>query len=241
MSKPIGNPIFSLMDKHISIKNLAVDDRPREKLMQHGYAALSNSEILGILIGSGTKDKSAVKVCQEILSSVNGDLNRLAKLSIKDLQKFKGIGEAKAISIVAALELGRRRKDFASKAKTVVKSSSDAFGYISHIFKDLNHEEFHILLLNRANTIKSSALISKGGLSGTVADGKLIFKKALEELASAIILCHNHPSGNLKPSKADIQLTKKLKEFGAMIDLPVLDHIIFTDNDYFSFADEGIL
>ncbi|MFK8045088.1 MAG: DNA repair protein RadC [Crocinitomicaceae bacterium] len=229
------------MDKHISIKNLAADDRPREKLMQHGYSTLSNSEILGILIGSGTRDKSAVQVCQEILNSVNGDLNKLAKLSIKDLQKFKGIGEAKAISIVAALELGRRRKETVSPKTITVKSSADAFNYISHLFKDLNHEEFHILLLSRSNAIKSSALISKGGLSGTVADGKLIFKKALEETASAIILCHNHPSGNLQPSQADLQLTKKLKDFGAMIDLPVLDHIIFTDNDYFSFADEGLL
>lgn len=229
------------MDKHISIKELAADDRPREKLMQHGCAALSNSEILGILIGSGTRDKSAVQVCQEILKHVNGDLNKLAKLSAKDLQKFRGIGEAKAVTIVAALEVGRRRKDADIQEKTIVKSSNDAFRYLSHIFTDLNHEEFHILLLSRSNSIKSSALISKGGLSGTVADGKLIFKKALEESASAIILCHNHPSGNLKPSQADIQLTKKLKEFGAMIDLPVLDHIIFTDNNYFSFADEGLL
>ncbi|MDX1350483.1 MAG: DNA repair protein RadC [Putridiphycobacter sp.] len=229
------------MDKHISIKNLAADDRPREKLMQHGYTALSNSEILGILIGSGTKDKSAVQVCQDILNHVDGDLNKLAKLTVKDLQKFKGIGEAKAISIVAALELGRRRKSETIKAKPTVKSSKDAFQFLSHRFTDLNHEEFHIILLSRSNTIKNAALISKGGLSGTVADGKLIFKKALEESASAIILCHNHPSGNLKPSQADIQLTKKLKDFGAMIDLPVLDHIIFTDNNYFSFADEGLL
>lgn len=229
------------MDKHISIKNLSADDRPREKLMQHGYAALSNSEIIGILIGSGTRDKSAVQVCQDILNHVDGDLNKLAKLSVKDLQKFKGIGEAKAISIVAALELGRRRKNTEIAAKTSIKSSADAYNYLNHVFTDLHHEEFHILLLSRANAIKSSALISKGGLSGTVADGKLIFKKALEESASAIILCHNHPSGNLKPSQSDIQLTKKLKEFGNMIDLPVLDHLIFTDNDYFSFADEGLL
>lgn len=229
------------MSTFISIKNLALDDRPREKLMQNGYASLSNSEILGILIGSGTKKKSAVELCREILNDVGDDLNKLAKLNVKDLQKFNGIGEAKAITIIAALELGRRRKDFKPKSKIIVKSAADAFGYINHLFEDLNHEEFHILLLNRANAIKGSALISKGGISGTVADGKLIFKKALEEVASAIILCHNHPSGNLKPSKADIQLTKRLKEFGSMIDLPVLDHIIFTDNDYFSFADEGIL
>ena len=229
------------MHKYISIKNLNAADRPREKLINHGYSVLSNSEILGILIGSGTKDKSAVQLCQEILGSVNNDLNKLAKLSIKDLQKFHGIGEAKAVTLVAALELGRRRKPNISKAKTVIKSSANAFTYMNHIFQDLGHEEFHILLLNRSNTIKSSALISKGGLNGTVADGKLIFKKALEESASAVILCHNHPSGNLKPSRADVELTKKLSGFGRMIDLPILDHIIFTDNDYFSFADEGLL
>ncbi len=229
------------MAKHISIKNLDIADRPREKLMQHGYSVLSNSEILGILIGSGTKDKSAVKLCQEILKSVGNDLNKLAKLSIKDLQKFNGIGEAKAIAIVAALELGRRRKSFDTKDNIIVKSSANAYTYINHIFKDLNHEEFHILLLSRSNKIKNSVLISKGGLSGTVADGKLIFKKALEESASAIILCHNHPSGNLKPSQADLKLTKKLKEFGTLIDLPILDHLIFTDNNYFSFADEGLI
>lgn len=229
------------MDEYISIKNLSVDDRPREKLMQHGYTALSNSEILGILIGSGTREKSAVQVCQEILGSVNGDLNKLAKLSVKDLQKFKGIGEAKAISIVAALELGRRRKTTAISDKTFLKSSKDAYNYLNHVFIDLNHEEFHVLLLSRSNAIKSAVLISKGGLSGTVADGKLIFKKALEESASAIILCHNHPSGNLKPSQSDIDLTNKLKTFGKMIDLPVLDHLIFTDNNYFSFADEGLI
>ena len=229
------------MSNYISIKNLAPDDRPREKLLSQGYAALSNSEILAILIGSGTRDKSAVQVCQEILNTVDGDLNHLAKLTIEDLKKFKGIGEAKAITIVAALELGRRRKEHAVPNLSTVKSSKDAYEYLSHLFKDLAHEEFHIILLNRANKIKKSILISKGGLSGTVADGKLIFKKGLETGASAMILCHNHPSGNLQPSKADIQLTKNLKEFGAMIDLPIIDHIIFTDTAYYSFADEGIL
>ncbi|MFD1550723.1 hypothetical protein DNU06_06045 [Putridiphycobacter roseus] len=229
------------MSDYISIKNLAADDRPREKLLRLGYSALSHSEILAILIGSGTRDKSAVQVCQEILNNVEGDLNNLAKLSIEDLKKFKGIGEAKAISIVAALELGRRRKATTTTVLPSVKSSKDAYLYLSHLFKDLGHEEFHIILLNRANKIKKSILISRGGVSGTIADGKLIFKKALEATASALILCHNHPSGNLQPSKADLQLTKNLKEFGAMIDLPILDHIIFTDTAYYSFADEGIL
>lgn len=229
------------MSTYISIKHLSKDDRPREKLIQNGRQHLSNSEILGILIGSGTREKSSVQLCQEILNSVNNDLNELAKLSISDLQKFKGIGEAKAISIAAALELGRRRKNETKKEKITLKSSTDAYVFVSKLFEDLIHEEFHIIILNRANQIKRSILISKGGLSGTVADGKLIFKYALEQSAAAIILCHNHPSGNLKPSTADINLTKKLKDFGKMIDLPVLDHLIVTDNHYFSFADEGIL
>jgi len=225
----------------ISIKNLSVDDRPREKLLLNGRSSLSNAEIIAILIGSGSRDKSAVQLCQEILSDVNNDINLLAKKSVKDLMKYKGIGEAKAISIVAALELGRRRKDETIVKNTKISSSNDAYVYIKHLFEDLPHEEFYILLLNRANVIKSHHLISKGGFSGTVADGKLIFKIALENMASAMILCHNHPSGNLKPSKSDIDLTKKLKDFGALIDLPVFDHLIITDTDYFSFADHSMM
>ncbi len=229
------------MRKHIPIKGLSIDDRPREKLINHGRSTLSLSEILAILIGSGTKDKTAIEVSREILNAVNGDLSSLARLSISDLQKFKGIGMAKAITISAALELGRRRSTGLTPQPPIIKSSIDAYHYLLPVFKDLDHEEFHVLILSRSNQIKSSVLISKGGLSGTVADGKLIFKKALELSAAAIILCHNHPSGNLKPSQADRVLTKKIKEFGQLIDLPVLDHIIFTDNDYFSFADEAIL
>jgi len=229
------------MTRHISIKNLSTDDRPREKLVSNGRSTLSNSEILAILIGSGARDKSAVELCREILDSVNNDLDVLARLSIRDLTKFRGIGEAKAVTIAAALELGRRRGVLIKSKKPIIKSSADAYQFLKFKFSDLEHEEFHILILSRSNQIKSSILISKGGLSGTVADGKLIFKKSLELSAAGIILCHNHPSGNRKPSQADIKLTKKLKEFGLMIDLPVLDHLIFTDNDYFSFADEGLL
>ncbi len=229
------------MAKHISIKNQSLDDRPREKLISNGRSTLSHSEILAILIGSGTKSKTAVELSKEILNSVNNDLSNLARLSVSDLQKFKGIGQAKAISIAAALELGRRRGDEVKPERPLIRSSIDAYHYLLPVFKDLDHEEFHILILSRSNHIKSSVLISKGGLSGTIADGKLIFKKALELSAAAILLCHNHPSGNLKPSQSDIKLTKKLKEFGLLIDLPVLDHIIFTDNDYFSFADEALL
>jgi len=229
------------MSEYISIKNLAADDRPREKLVQHGRATLSNAEILAILIGSGTREKSAVQLCQEILNTVNNDINALAKKSIKDLMKFKGIGEAKAISIAGALELGRRRQSEDVILNPKISSSKQAYLKLKYLFEDLQHEEFHILLLNRANTVIKSVLISKGGLSGTIADGKLIFKHALEQSASAIILCHNHPSGNLKPSVADINLTKKLKSFGEMIDLPIIDHLIITDNNYFSFADENML
>ncbi|HIP36135.1 MAG TPA: DNA repair protein RadC [Crocinitomix sp.] len=225
---------------HISIKNLSEDDRPREKLLLNGRSTLSNAEILAILIGSGSREKSAVQLCQKILQDVDNDINILAKKSIKDLMKYKGIGEAKAISIIAALELGRRKKDTVSK-KVKINSSRDAYTYIKHLFEDLNHEEFYIIILNRANVIKGHHLISKGGLSNTVADGKLIFKIAIEQIASAIILCHNHPSGNLTPSKSDIELTKNLKQFGNYVDLPIFDHLIVTDDDYFSFADNGLI
>jgi DNA repair protein RadC len=227
------------MSNHISIKKLAIDDRPREKLMQHGASVLSDAEILAILIGSGTKEKSAVQVCQEIMKSAENDLNFLAKKSIKELTQQKGIGPAKAITIAAALELGRRRKTLTSKDKPTINSSKIAYAYIKHVFEDLNYEKFYLITLNRANKVKNYFEISSGGISGTVADGKIIFKKALDDSASAIILCHNHPSGNLKPSMEDIKLTNKLSEFGKMIDLPVLDHLIITNNSYYSFADNN--
>ncbi|MBN4072744.1 DNA repair protein RadC [Crocinitomix catalasitica] len=225
---------------YISIKQLAKDDRPREKLLENGRSALSNAEILAIIIGSGTRQKSAVVLCQEILQSVDNDLSKLARLTVHDLMKFKGVGEAKAVSITAALELGRRKRS-TTRSETRIESSSDIYEQIKHRFEDLEHEEFYVVLLSRANKVKAIELISKGGLSGTVADGKLIFKAALEQAASGIILCHNHPSGNLKPSNADIQLTGRMKEFGAFIELPVLDHLIITDEGYFSFADEGMM
>jgi DNA repair protein RadC len=229
------------MSNYISIKNLSLDDRPREKLLQHGRTTLSNAEILAILIGSGTREKSAVQLCQEILNSTHNDINILAKKSIVELMKFKGIGEAKAISISAALELGRRRANEQSSTPVKINSSKDAYNYIRYIFEDIEHEEFHTIFLNRANKIIGNKMISKGGISGTVADGKLIFKKALEHTASSLILCHNHPSGNLKPSQQDVNLTQKMVEFGKLIDLPVLDHLIITDHNYFSFADESMI
>lgn len=225
----------------MSIKKLSKDDRPREKLLEKGRGSLSDAEIIAILIGSGNRSKTAVQLSQEILQNVDNDLNKLAKLSVHELMKFKGIGEAKAISIAAALELGRRRKSENFDKTQPIKSAADVHVLMSSFFEDLEHEEFYAICLSRANKVKSIECISKGGVSGTVSDGKLIFKKALENTASAIILCHNHPSGNLKPSAADKALTDNLKQFGKFIDLPILDHVIITNESYFSFADQGLI
>ncbi|WP_460638475.1 RadC family protein [Larkinella harenae] len=223
------------------ILSWAEEDRPREKLMLKGRSALSDAELIAILIGSGTRDLSAVDVSKIILQSVGQNLNDLAKLSVKDLSKFKGIGEAKAISIVAALELGRRRREQDRPQKLRITSSRDAYQEIKPHLLDKPHEEFWILLLNRANEVIRPVQISSGGVSGTVADPKLIFKHAIDQLASSVILIHNHPSGNLTASQADRDLTRKLKEAGKILDIPVLDHLIFTDQAYLSFADEGML
>ncbi|MGV3556752.1 RadC family protein [Larkinella arboricola] len=228
-------------DNSRKILSWAEEDRPREKMMLKGRAALSDAELIAILIGSGTRDLSAVDVSKIILNSVGNNLNELARLSISDLSKFRGIGEAKAISIVAALELGRRRKEENRPQRTRITSSGDVYEEIKPHLLDKPQEEFWILLLNRANEVIRPVLVSSGGVSGTVADPKLIFKPALEQLASAIILIHNHPSGNLTASQADKDLTRKLKEAGRLLDIPVLDHLIFTDRSYLSFADEGML
>jgi DNA repair protein RadC len=224
-----------------NIQSWAEEDRPREKLMLKGKAALSEAELIAILINSGTVDLTAVDVAKIILKSVNNNLNELARLSIKDLSKFRGIGEAKAISIIAALELGRRRKEQDRPIRARVTCSRDAYNEMIPHLIDKPHEEFWILLMNRANEILRPVQISAGGVSGTVADPKIIFKQALEYLASSMILFHNHPSGNLIPSQADKDLTRKLKDAGRLLDIPVLDHLIFTDKAYYSFADEGIL
>lgn len=234
------------MDEDLRYTNLnilkwAEEDRPREKLILKGKSALSDAELIGILIGSGTRSLSAVDLSRLILKEVNYNLNALAKLSVHDLQKFKGIGEAKAISIVSALELGRRRKESEPEKFPGITCSKDVYEIMKAELMDLPHEEFWILLLNRANKVIKKRSISSGGISGTVADPKMIFKIALEDKASAIILIHNHPSGNIKPSEADTRLTKKLKEGGILLEIPVLDHVIFTDNAYLSFADEGII
>ena len=225
--------------ENLGIKAWAEEDRPREKLMLKGKSALSDAELLGILIGSGIQKMTAVDLAMLILKSVANDLNQLAKLSVKDLSKFKGIGEAKAITIVSALELGRRRKESEVREKPKIGSSKDAYEVLRPYLWDLPHEEFWVILLNRANQVLRCVQVSVGGVSGTVADPKMIFKVALEHLASGIIISHNHPSGNLTPSQADKDLTKKMKQGGVILEIPVLDHLIFTDKGYYSFADEG--
>jgi len=228
-------------NQNLNIKAWAEADRPREKLALKGKSVLSDAELVAILIGSGNRNETAVELSKKILASINNDLNQLGKLTIADLIQFNGIGEAKAISIIAALELGRRRKTAEVDKRPKVQSSKDAYNSISPLLSDLPHEEFWVIYLNRNNEILKQENISKGGVSGTIADSKIIFKRAIEALASAMILCHNHPSGNLKPSSADIQLTEKLKEAGKMLDIPILDHLIIGEKDYFSFSDEHLM
>lgn len=227
--------------KYSTIKCWAEDDRPREKLIQKGRSVLTDAELIAILIGSGNREHSAVDLARIILNDCNNKLSLLGKKSIADLMQYKGIGQAKAVSIYAALELARRRLNENELKRSSVHSSKDSYHELRSFFVDLDHEQFYVLFLSRSNKILGKEQISRGGLNGTVADGKIIFRKALEMKSSAIILAHNHPSGQLKPSHADIQLTKQLVEFGKMIDLHILDHLIITDNNYFSFADEGML
>jgi len=224
-----------------SIKQWAKDDRPREKLLNKGPAALSNSELIAILINNGSKQKSAVELAQEVLRLGKDNLNELGKMSVRELMKVKGIGEAKAISVVAAMELGRRRQGLGSREKAVITSSADVANYLQTLLRDYKHEVFAVLFLNRSNKINHFQIISEGGITGTVADPRIILKKALEEDAVSLILCHNHPSGSLKPSKADEDLTLKIKEAARYYDIKVLDHLIVSDDGYYSFADEGIL
>ena len=210
----------------LNIKSWSPEDRPREKLLLKGTSALSDAELVAILIGSGTPKMSAVELSKKILLQGNNNLNELARLSVKDLMKIKGIGEAKAITIVAALELGRRRKEQDPEEKPKITSSKDAFDLLKGEMMDLPKEEFWVLLMNRANRVIKKKRVSEGGVSGTVADPKIIFKLALEELASGIIVAHNHPSGNLQASQSDIDLTRKLKEAGKFLEIQLLDHII---------------
>lgn len=228
-------------NNHFSIKNWNEDDRPREKMLQKGRIALSDAELIAILIGSGSRSESAVSLSQRILASANNNLSELGKCSIADLMHFKGIGEAKAITIVAAMELGRRRRTGEALERKKITTSNSVFEYFQPLIGELPHEEFWILYLNNSNKVIKSGQLSKGGITGTLVDVRLVFKEALQHGAVGIILAHNHPSGTLKPSQADIQLTKKLKIAGDSLDIKVLDHLIVTEKAYFSFADENLL
>lgn len=227
--------------KNLTIKDWALEDRPREKLLGKGINSLTDAELIAILIGSGNKNESAVELSKKVLKGVKNNLNELGKLTVEDLMTLKGIGEAKAITIIAALELGRRRKLADIMEKKKISGSKDVFEFFQPVLADLPYEEFWILLLNRSNKIIEKFKISQGGISGTVIDVRMILKNAIEKLASSIILCHNHPSGNLQPSEADKKITTKLKDAANIMDMQVLDHLIITDSSFYSFADEGIL
>jgi DNA repair protein RadC len=242
-------PFFIILHLHfndscymsIKITEWAVEDRPREKLIQKGTASLSDAELLGILISSGTKLKSAVDLGRELLALANNNLNSLGKLSINDLKKLHGIGPARAVTIAAALELGRRRKLSEVPDVLQIKCSKDVADVFQPLLADLSHEEFWILFLNRSNKVISRMKLSQGGISGTVTDVRMVMKKAIEYLASGIIVCHNHPSGNLNPSESDSKITQKIKEAGNLMDIQLLDHLIISDRDYYSFADNGLI
>lgn len=222
-----------------SIKFWAEDDRPREKLALKGKAVLSDAELLAILIGSGSRNESAVELCKRILASINNNLNALGKLSVQQLSEFKGIGEAKAISIIAALELGRRRKNEDAIELTKITSSKSVFDIMQPLIGELAYEEFWVLFLNNSMKVLHKAQLSKGGITGTVVDVRIMFKLALEQNATSIILVHNHPSGSLQPSEADFEVTKKIKIAGKTLDISVIDHIIITETSYYSFKDEA--
>lgn len=225
----------------LGIKAWSPEDRPREKLLLKGKAALSDAELIAILLGTGAASSSAVDLGKKILSLVDHNLHALGGMTVKDLTKVKGIGQAKAVSIVAAMELGRRRKETMPEEKPKITGSKDAFELLRADLADLPYESFWVILLNRANRVIKKVQISQGGVAGTVADPKIIFKSALEELASGIIVAHNHPSGNLTASQADLTLTQRLKEAGKLLEIQLLDHLIFGGHRYFSFADDGIL
>lgn len=227
--------------KKFTIKSLAEDDRPREKLISKGVSVLSNTELIAILIGSGNKHENAVDLAKRILNSVDDNVTNLSRLSLKNLMNFKGIGEAKAISILTALELGKRRQIESTNTKSTIKSSLDAYEILKPFLEDLNHEEFWALFLNNSNKVIAKYQLSKGGLTSTIVDVRLLYKKALEQGSVGIIVSHNHPSGKLFPSNADKVLTQKIKEAGKTLDIKLLDHIIITEKAYFSFADERIL
>lgn len=232
---------MEIQEKTFAIRYWSPQDKPREKLLSKGRASLSDAELVAILLGTGTRTLSAVDLGKRLLQAYDYDLNALARLSVKDLQQIKGIGQAKAIAIIAAFELGRRRSKNSDEKRPHVRNSRDAFEIIQTELQDIDHEEFWVIMLNRANRVIDKQRIGIGGVSGTVADPRIIFKAAIQQLASGIILVHNHPSGNLTPSLADIELTKKIKEAGKLLDIQVPDHLILGGQNYFSFADEGML
>ncbi|MDA3817322.1 MAG: DNA repair protein RadC [Prolixibacteraceae bacterium] len=225
----------------LSIKQWAVEDRPREKMLKHGFASLSNAELIAILIGSGSREESAVELSRRMLSDFQNELDVLGKASTDRLMNYKGMGEAKTINVLAALELGKRRQLDGHKKLTKITSSADVFNLFAIELSELQHEEFWILYLDRGNNVVDKSKISQGGISGTVIDVRIIMKKAIEKLVSSIILVHNHPSRNLSPSKADIDITQKTSNAAALLDIKVLDHVIVAGNKYTSFADEGML
>ena len=229
------------MDKHLTIKSLSEEDRPREKLLSKGIGSLSNSELLAIILGSGNKTQSAVELAKHILNTYGNNLNNIGKLSVSDLMQFNGIGEAKAISIITALELSKRRILDGIDKEVKISSSKNIYEIMHPLLGDLNHEEFWILHLNRSNKIIKKIKLSQGGITGTVIDVKMLMKEAILNYSSAIILIHNHPSGNIKPSQADIDITSKIKEASKLFDISTLDHLIITSDSYYSFADEGII
>jgi len=229
------------MYTNLTIKAWAEDDRPREKMLLKGKLALTDAELIAILIGSGTRSKSAVQLAQEILHSCKNNLQEFGKWTVNDLQQFNGIGQAKAVTLLAAIELGRRRKASEGIVKKKITSAQQVFEHLSPYFMDLQHEEFYIVLLSRANTILGTKRISVGGMTGTIADGKIIFKEALAINACGIILAHNHPSGQLIASEQDKKLTSELIKFGKMIDLQIIDHLILANNQFFSFAENGLM
>ena len=226
---------------NLSIKSWAVEDRPREKMLTRGLQSLSDSELIALLIGSGTRKVSAVELARQVLHQAGNNLDKLGKCSVSDLKKLKGIGQARAVTIVAALELGRRRKLADPPENPRISGSADVSNLMFPLLSDLSHEEFWILLLNRSNRVIEKRRISQGGITGTVTDIRMILKIALDSLSTSLILCHNHPSGNLQPSDADISITRRLKESASLMDITLLDHLIVAGKNYFSFADENIL
>jgi DNA repair protein RadC len=228
-------------NKRLTIKSWAEEDRPREKMAEKGASALSDAELVAIILGSGTREMTAVDLAKNLLNGAGNDLNRLGKMSIRDLQKFKGIGAARAVTVAAALELGRRRKDSDKQTKEKIMQSKDIYDIFYSLLSDLPYEEFWMLFLNKSNSVITKVKISMGGTGHTVTDMKIIAKSAVECLASSAVAVHNHPSGNTNPSKNDIAITVKIKNVLALFDIPLLDHIIVTDDKYYSFADEGLL